>query len=224
MIVLTDVVCYGWIIVLIGRGSVGGSCEISIRDLFCFPSVVCLPVSPMYTFSNWLHGILYTTPAFFCLSTLSFGWTKTCLREGGLRFNHCGYPVFSECTLYVLRGWVDIWDSRHSSWFFLCFIFLGFIFSNSLLPVSVTKTFLQLAMFENIWIQINFIAWWTSSRIIEILLLAKMTVQTVCLSTFQHSLCVFPTQANWRKKLKYKYSDSWLYIYISDQTVNTFLL
>ena len=80
MIVLTDVVCYGWIIVLIGRGSVGGSCDISIRDLFCFPSVVCLPVSPMYTFSNWLHGILYTTPAFFCLSTLSFGWTKTCPR------------------------------------------------------------------------------------------------------------------------------------------------
>ena len=39
-----------------------------------------LPVSPMYGFSRWMHGILYTTPAFFCFSTLSFVWTKTCLR------------------------------------------------------------------------------------------------------------------------------------------------
>ena len=53
-------------------------------DLLDLCSVIlvpgCLPISPMYTFSHWLHGILYTTPAFFSLSTLSFGWTKTCLR------------------------------------------------------------------------------------------------------------------------------------------------
>ena len=36
-------------------------------------------LSPCFTaFSHWFHGILYTTPAFFSWSTLSFGWTKTC--------------------------------------------------------------------------------------------------------------------------------------------------
>ena len=52
MIVLTDVVCYGWFMVLIGRSSAGGSCEISVRDLFCFLSVFCDPgsqLSPCFT-------------------------------------------------------------------------------------------------------------------------------------------------------------------------------
>ena len=55
--------------------------EIFSASFLCSVILVpsCLPVSPMYTFSHWLHGILYTTPAFFCFSTLSFGWTKTCL-------------------------------------------------------------------------------------------------------------------------------------------------
>ena len=39
----------------------------------------CLRISPIFTFSHWLHGILYTTPAFLCFSTLSFGWIETCL-------------------------------------------------------------------------------------------------------------------------------------------------
>ena len=55
-----------------------------LSEIFFLCSVIlvpsCLPVSPIYTFSYWLHGILYTTPAFFCSSTVSFGWTKTCLR------------------------------------------------------------------------------------------------------------------------------------------------
>ena len=52
MIVLTDVVCYGWLMVFIGRSSAGGSCEISVRDLFCFLSVFCAPgsqLSPCFT-------------------------------------------------------------------------------------------------------------------------------------------------------------------------------
>ena len=52
MIVLTDVVCYGWFMVFIGRSSAGGSCEISVRDLFCFLSVFCDPgsqLSPCFT-------------------------------------------------------------------------------------------------------------------------------------------------------------------------------
>ena len=56
--------------------------EIFSASFLCSVILVpsCLPVSPIYTFSYWLHGILYTTRAFFCLSTVSFGWTKTCLR------------------------------------------------------------------------------------------------------------------------------------------------
>ena len=52
MIVLTDVVCYGWFMVLIGRSSAGGSCETPLRDLFCFLSVFCDPgsqLSPCFT-------------------------------------------------------------------------------------------------------------------------------------------------------------------------------
>ena len=112
--------------------------EIFSASFLCSMILVpsCLPASPMYTFSHWLHGILYTTPAFLCLWTLSFGWTKTCLRVvWGLT------TVATLClvnnTLYFLREWVDVWDSHHSSWFFLCFIFLGFIFSNSFLPVHL---------------------------------------------------------------------------------------
>ena len=69
-------------VVLIGRSSAGGSCEISVRDLFCFLSVFCDPgpsclsVSPMYTFSHWLHGILYTTPAFFAYQLCPSGELK----------------------------------------------------------------------------------------------------------------------------------------------------
>ena len=53
--------------------------EIFSASFLCSVILVpsCLPVSPMYTFSHWLHGIFDTTPAFFCLSTLSFRWTKT---------------------------------------------------------------------------------------------------------------------------------------------------
>ena len=47
MIVLTDVVCYDWFMVLIGRSSVGGSCEISIWDLFCFLFVFSDPGSQL---------------------------------------------------------------------------------------------------------------------------------------------------------------------------------
>ena len=56
--------------------------EIFSASFLCSVILVpsCLPVSPIYTFSHWLHGILYTTPAFFCFSALSFGWTKTCPR------------------------------------------------------------------------------------------------------------------------------------------------
>ena len=56
--------------------------EIFSASFLCSVILVlsCLPVSPMYTFSHCLHGILYTTPAFFCFSTLSFGWTKSCVR------------------------------------------------------------------------------------------------------------------------------------------------
>ena len=52
MIVLTDVVCYGWFMVLIGRSSADGSCEIFVRGLFCFLSVFCDPgcqLSPCFT-------------------------------------------------------------------------------------------------------------------------------------------------------------------------------
>ena len=38
--------------VLIGRSSAGGSCEISVRDIFCFLSVFCDPgsqLSPCFT-------------------------------------------------------------------------------------------------------------------------------------------------------------------------------
>ena len=38
--------------VLIGRSSAGGFCEISVRDLFCFLSVLCDPgsqLSPCFT-------------------------------------------------------------------------------------------------------------------------------------------------------------------------------
>ena len=59
-------------------------------DLVKFPSVIfsasflfsvilvpgCLPVSPMYTFSHWLHGILYTTPAFFAYQLCPSGELK----------------------------------------------------------------------------------------------------------------------------------------------------
>ena len=56
--------------------------EIFSASFLCSVILVpsCLPVSLMYAFSHWLHGILYTTQAFFSWSTLSFGWTKTCLR------------------------------------------------------------------------------------------------------------------------------------------------
>ena len=53
MIVLTDVVCYSWFMVFIGRSSAGGSCEISVRDPFCFLSVFCDPdyqLSPCFTY------------------------------------------------------------------------------------------------------------------------------------------------------------------------------
>ena len=47
--------------------------EIFSASFLCSVILVpsCLPVSPMYTFWHWLHGILYTTPAFFSWSTLS---------------------------------------------------------------------------------------------------------------------------------------------------------
>ena len=47
-----NLVCYRWFIVFIGRSSAGGSCEISVRDLFCFLSVFCDPgfqLSPCFT-------------------------------------------------------------------------------------------------------------------------------------------------------------------------------
>ena len=47
MIVMTDVVCFGWFMVLIGRSFAGGSCEIFVRDLFCFLSLFCDPVSQL---------------------------------------------------------------------------------------------------------------------------------------------------------------------------------
>ena len=39
--------------------------EIFSASFLCSVILVpsCLPVSPIYTFSHWLHGILYTTPA-----------------------------------------------------------------------------------------------------------------------------------------------------------------
>ena len=45
--------------------------EIFSASFLCSVILVpsCLPVSPTYTFSHRLYGILYTTPAFFCLST-----------------------------------------------------------------------------------------------------------------------------------------------------------
>ena len=49
MIVLTDVVCYGWFMEFVGRSSAGRSCEISVRDLFCFLSVFCDPGSQLST-------------------------------------------------------------------------------------------------------------------------------------------------------------------------------
>ena len=71
MIVLTDVVCYGWFMVLIGRKLCGwiswNSCHRSFLLPFNLCSVIlvpsCLPVSPMYTFSHWLHD--FTWFAFF---------------------------------------------------------------------------------------------------------------------------------------------------------------
>ena len=91
MIVLTDVVCYGWFMVLIGRSSAGRSCEIFLRDLFFFLSVFCDPgsqLSPCFT-DIWLFTLgawnFVHHSSLFCFSTLSFGWTKTCLRViGGL--------------------------------------------------------------------------------------------------------------------------------------------
>ena len=113
--------------------------EIFSASFLCSVILVpsCLPVSPIYTFSHWLHGISYTTPAFFCFSTLSFGWTKTCLRVvWGLTTVATLCLVNIRCCS-VLREWVDMWDSHHFSWLFLCFIFVGFIFSHSFLSVHL---------------------------------------------------------------------------------------
>ena len=43
--------------------------EIFSASFLCSVILVhsCLPVSPIYIFSHWLHGILYNTPAFFVL-------------------------------------------------------------------------------------------------------------------------------------------------------------
>ena len=88
VIVLTDVVCYGWFMVLIGRSSAGGSCEIRVGDLFCFLSVFCNPGTQLSTCFTDVYlftfrvacSFVHHSSLFFFLSTLSFGWTKTCLR------------------------------------------------------------------------------------------------------------------------------------------------
>ena len=94
--------------VLIGRSSVGGSCEISVRDLFCFLSVFCDPgsqLSPCFTdiylfaLAAWTfvhHSSLFVLLNFVLRVNLN-------LSEGGLRFNHSGYPVFGEYALYFLH-------------------------------------------------------------------------------------------------------------------------
>ena len=85
MIVLTDVVFYGWFMVLIGRSPAGGSCEILVRDLFCFLFVFCDPgsqLSPCFTdvYFFTLVAWNFIHHSSFCLLTLSFRWAKTCLR------------------------------------------------------------------------------------------------------------------------------------------------
>ena len=86
MIVLTDVVCYGWFMVLIGRSSAGGSCEIFVRDLFCFLSVFCDPSVIICIIGDKgpslpcrdlsIHLLLvYRWSHFFC------DWQFSCLRK-----------------------------------------------------------------------------------------------------------------------------------------------
>ena len=85
--------------VLIGGSAAGGSCEISVSDLFCFVSVFCDPgsqLSPCFTdvylFAlvawNFVHH-----SSLFLLINFVLRVNKN-LSEGGLRLNHCGYPVF----------------------------------------------------------------------------------------------------------------------------------
>ena len=58
----------------------------------------------------------------FCLLKMS---GELNLSEGGLRLNHCGYPVFSEYTLYFLRKCM----SGHMGQSPLLLIFLVFYLS-----------------------------------------------------------------------------------------------
>ena len=39
----------------------------------------------------------------FSVNEWTYGTVATALDGGGLRFNHCGYSVFSEYALYFLR-------------------------------------------------------------------------------------------------------------------------
>ena len=84
---LTDVVCYGWFMVLIGRRSVGGSYETFCQRSFLLPFCVLWSwfpaVSLFHRYMPFRIGCMeFCTPLqpFFWFSTLSFGWTKTCLR------------------------------------------------------------------------------------------------------------------------------------------------
>ena len=84
--ILTNVACYGWFMVFLGSSSTGGSCKISVRDLFCFLSVFCDPgaqlsscFTDVYLFTLVEWNFVPHSSLFFCLLTLSLGWTKTCL-------------------------------------------------------------------------------------------------------------------------------------------------
>ena len=50
--------------------------EIFSASFLCSVILVpsCLPVSPIYTFSHWLHGILYTTPDHACQNNHIMNW------------------------------------------------------------------------------------------------------------------------------------------------------
>ena len=99
----------------------------------------CLPVSPMYTSTQWLHGILYTTASPVVLLANLVLRLYQYSSEDGVRFYGCGFSMFGENALYFLPEFerMDVWDNYYSSWFFLCIVFVVFALSSNFLPVHL---------------------------------------------------------------------------------------
>ena len=82
IIVLKNLVCYGRFVYSLAEDLLVDLVKFLLPvfsvSFLCSPSLTpnCLSISPMYTSSDYLQGILYITPPSFSLSILSFGYTR----------------------------------------------------------------------------------------------------------------------------------------------------